>query len=112
MSKKIIISEKQGEMLLKRLIKEEITYMGDKEELVKKWLTKHFKPMEIQQKDALSLPTKGKAVSVLDAYGQLTNNLKSLEDVFYIMQAKFKKILSDKEERDKFLKDTLLKWYS
>lgn len=112
MCKKIILSENKEHKLFEYIINEEITYLGDKEELVKKWLSKHFKPMEIQTTDELSLPKKGKAVCVLDAYGQLSGNLKSLEDVFYIIQANFKKILSDKKERDRFLWSTLNKWYN
>lgn len=112
MSKKIILSEKKEQKLFENIINEEVTYLGDKEELVKKWLSQHFKPMEIQTVDELSLPKKDKAVCVLDAYGQLSNTLKTLDDVFYILQTKFKKILSNTKDRDNFLWSTLNNWYN
>lgn len=110
--KTIILSEKQELSLIKKILTEETVYLGDKENLVIDWLNKHFKPMEIQSTDGLSLPKLDKAVSVLDTYGQMTKQLKSLDDVFYILQTKFKKILNDKKERDEFLSNTLNKWYN
>lgn len=107
----IILSENQEKKILSLIIKEEIVYLGDKEKIVMDWLNKHFKPMEIQTNDSLSLPKLDKAVSVLDSYGQMTKQLKNLEEVYYIMQAKFKKILYNKQERNQFLWEVLNKWY-
>ena len=110
--KTIILNENKEKVLIEHILNEETTYMGDKEKLVKDWLTKHFKPIEVQSTDGLSLPSIDKAVAVLDTYGQITKQIKKLEDVFFIMQTKFKKILYDKKERDEFLKNTLIKWYN
>ncbi len=110
MSKIIILSEKQERDLFENIINEEIAYLGDKEDLVLKWLNKHFKTVDMETTDNLTLPTTKKVVSVLDAYGQISNNIKTLEDVFFIMQTKFKKILSDKKDRDDFLRSVLKKW--
>lgn len=111
MGKRIILTCKQEDLLFEHFINEETVYLGDKEELVKKWLSQHFKPMEAQDTDELSIPKITKAVAVLDAYGNISNKLKSMSDVFYILQAKFKNILQDKKDRDDFLKDVLNKWY-
>lgn len=111
MGKKIILTCEQEDKLFGHFITEETVYLGDKEELVKKWLSQHFKPIEVQGTDELSMPKIEKALSVLDAYGNVTNKFKSMDDAFYILQAKFKNILKDKKDRDDFLKDVLNKWY-
>lgn len=110
--KTIILSETQEKKIVTQFLREEMINMGNKEELVQDWLTQHFKPIEVQSTNELSLPQITKAVSVLDTYGQMTKQFKSLEDVFYIAQTRFKNILSDKTERDNFLKDTINKWYN
>jgi hypothetical protein len=109
--KRIIISEQAEKRLLERLINEATGYLGDKEDLVMDWLNRHFKALEIDQQDNTSIPVKGKAVSVLDTNGQITKRIISMEDAYYILQAKFKHILEDKKERNQFLWDTLHKWY-
>jgi hypothetical protein len=109
--RKIIISEKAERKLFESLINEEVGYLGDKERAVLDWLNKHYKALEIDKNDATSIPVKGRAVSVLDTNGQITKRIITMEDAFFILQSNFKKILSDKKERDQFLWDTLNKWY-
>lgn len=111
---KIIITEQQEIKLISDLVhnnlNEETVYLGDKQKIVCSWLNKHFKIVNVQGVDNLHLPKISKAIVVLDPYGQSTKQTKTFEDVFYILQTNFKKILSDKKDRDNFLKDTLLKW--
>lgn len=109
--KKIIISEDAEKLLLQKLINEELTYMGDKEDIVIQWLNNHFKAMEQETFGENGLPKVEKVVSVLDSKKQLTTKLMTLEKVFFILQSQFKKILQDKQERDNFLWNTLNKWY-
>ena len=109
--RKVIINEKQERLLFSHLLNEEAIYMGDKEELVINWLNSKFKPMDIQTKDELNLPKKGKAANVLDAWGQMTDETKSLESVFEILQTEFKHILSNEQERNELFKTCLKKWY-
>lgn len=103
---KIILNENKIHLI------EEIVYLGEKEKVVLDWLNKHFKIITTQDTDELSLPKLKKSICVLDAYGQPTERLKKIDDVFYILQTNFKKILSDKKDRDKFLINTLRKWSS
>lgn len=109
--RRISINERQEQLLFSHLLNEEAIYMGDKEELVLDWLNSKFKPMDVQDVDELNLPRKGKAANVLDAWGQMTDTTKSLEDVFFILQSKFKHILSDKKERDDFFRECIKKWW-
>lgn len=108
--KKIIINEKKIRTLLQTCLTEETVYLGDKKDLVINWLNKHFMPLNIQVPDELSLPHNSKVLAIKDGNGQVTEQLKSINDVFYILQTNFKKILSDKKERDKFLWETLVQW--
>ena len=110
--KKIIISEQGEQHLLNVLLKEELTYMGDKEDIVKKWLDDHFKAMENETSDEMGLPKVEKIVSILDSKKQITQKLISLERVYFMLQTQFKNILQDKKERDEFLWSTLKKWYN
>lgn len=109
--KKIIISEKSERMLFSHLINEEITYMGDKEDVVMKWLNDYFIPTEHETEDEMGMPKINKTVSMLNSKKQITKKIISLERVFYMMQTKFKNILQDKKERDDFLWTTINKWY-
>lgn len=109
--KKIIISEKQEKKLYNSLLNEETTYLGDKEELVIKWLNDHFKAMENETSDEMGLPKIDKIVSILDTKKQLTKKFIPIERVYYILQTQFKNILQDKKDRNQFLWDTLKKWY-
>ena len=109
--KKIIISEKQEKYLYNSLVNEEVSYLGDKEEVVIKWLNDHFKAMENEISDDMGLPKIEKVVSILDTNKQLTKKLIPIERVYYMMQTQFKNILHDKKDRNQFLWDTLKKWY-
>lgn len=108
--KKIIINENKIPILVKSFLAEETVYLGDKKEMVVKWLQSHFQPIDVQKQNSLALPSKTRALIVLDANGQVTEQIKSIEDVFYILQTNFKKILSDRKERDRFLWETLVQW--
>ena len=94
------------------LLNEEAIYLGDKEKLVIDWLKSKFIPLDVQGKDDMLLPTLQPAANVLSAYGQMTDMNKSIEDVCYLTQMKFKTILSDPKERDEFLKQCINKWYN
>ena len=110
--KKIIISEQAEHMLRNVLLNEELTYMGDKEDIVKQWLDDHFKAMENETSDEMGLPKVEKIVSILDSKKQITAKLISLERVYFMLQTQFKNILQDKKERNEFLWSTLKKWYN
>ena len=110
--KKIIISEKHEIFLYQSLVNEETSYLGDKEDVVIKWLNDHFKAMENEVNDEMGLPKIDKVVSILDTNKQLTKNIIPIERVYYMMQAQFKNILHDKKDRNQFLWDTLKKWYN
>lgn len=109
--KKIIISEEAEHMLMRTIMNEEITYMGDKEDIIIKWLDDHFKAMENETSDELGLPKVDKIIGILDTKKQKITKLIPFERAYFILQAQFKNILQDKKERDEFLWKILNKWY-
>jgi hypothetical protein len=109
--KKIIISERLERLLFQTILNEEIAYMGDKEDIVVKWLDEHFKPMENETSDDMGLPKVEKIVGILDSKKEKIIKLISLERVYFMLQTKFQRILQDTKERDEFLWKTLNKWY-
>ena len=56
-------------------------------------------------------PQVKQVVAWLDDYKQIVKTLTEVQ-LFYIIQDQFKKIISDKKERDKFLIQVLKDWYN
>jgi hypothetical protein len=56
-------------------------------------------------------PEIKQVVAWLDDYKQIVKTLTDVQ-LFYIIQDQFKNILSDKESRDKFLKQVIKDWYN
>ena len=108
---KIIINENQEQLLHNIIVNEEATYLGDKEDVIVNWLTSNFKAMDIYKKDDFGLPKKTYGVCVLNQDKQITDDIISMEDIFYRLQSRFKKILSNKNERDALIKSALNRWF-
>lgn len=106
----IKITERQERLILKTILNEEYGGLSDKVGEVKKYLDDNFIRMTtLEFKDGE--PQNTEVVAWADKNKQ---PLKLLTDVqlFDLIQEKFKNILSDKEERDKFLKQIIKQWYS
>lgn len=107
---KIIINEKQELLLNNLLINEEAKYLGEKEELILNWLKNNFEVVDVYDKDKFGLPKKRICVSILDQKKQINDNIISLEKLYFILQEKYKNILSNKNDRNSLIKSTLKKW--
>ena len=94
-----------------RLIHEEVSGLSDKVAEVKKYLDKHFHRARSSEFGDDGTPEMREVVAWVDDINQI---MKSLTDVqlFYVIQAKFKNILADKGERDKFIKQVIKDWYN
>ena len=101
---KLIITEKQEQLILCNLLQEEVDY-SEKRLAVKKYLDDNFKHGEVTNKNNKTAPIK---CYVKISQGQ---NPKTLDDMglFYDVQARFRDILPE-AERDEFLKDAIKKW--
>jgi len=106
--KKVLLTEQQ---ILSTLLTEVYGGMGDKVGIVKDYLDKHFSRAKVSEMGENGRPQAKEVVIWLDDFNQ---PVKALTDVqlFYIVQDEFKNILSDKNERDEFLKDVIKSWYN
>lgn len=113
--KKIIISKNKEKVLFEHIINEDAQFMGNKEDLVKSFLNNYFKQGDVEHENGFGVFTndsKDKVVVKLDSLKQPTDKTLSYEDLHDLLVYRFKNILTDKEERDKFLWDVLDSWYN
>ena len=110
--KKIIISEDKEYLLYEEAMLEEMFGgWGDKVKSIKDYLDKNFARAAATMFGEDGKPQVKQVVAWLDDYKQLDKTLTEVQ-LFYIIQDQFKKIISDKKERDKFLIQVLKDWYN
>jgi hypothetical protein len=110
--KKIIISEDKEHLLYEEAMLEEMFGgWGDKVKVIKDYLDKNFARAAATMFGEDGKPQIKQVVAWLDDYKQVVKTLTEVQ-LFYIIQDQFKKIISDKKERDKFLIQVLKDWYN
>jgi hypothetical protein len=110
--KKIIITEEKEHLLYEEAVLEEMFGgWGDKVKAVKDYLDKNFARASATIFGEDGRPQVKQVVAWLDDYKQIVKTLTEVQ-LFYIIQDQFKKILSNKEERDKFIIQVLKDWYN
>jgi hypothetical protein len=110
--KKIIISEEKEHLLYEEAMLEEMFGgWGDKVKSIKDYLDKNFARAAATIFGEDGKPQIKQVVAWLDEYKQVVKTLTEVQ-LFYIIQDQFKKILSNKEERDKFIIQVLKDWYN
>lgn len=110
--KKIIISEDKEHLLYEEAMLEEMFGgWGDKVKSIKDYLDKNFARAAATMFGEDGKPQIKQVVAWLDGYKQVVKTLTEVQ-LFYIIQDQFKKIISDKKERDKFLIQVLKDWYN
>lgn len=102
---RIIITESQESLLIQRLLMEA---EGDQNLIVFKFLDDNFLRADYTQ-EVDGKPSKVNTVVWLDSNKQPYKTI-SIERLFYVLQEEFKNLTSDKEERDKRLKDIMNAW--
>lgn len=106
MTKTIIITEEMENDLIKFILSEEYIYPDpDKVLIVKNYLDSNFTPTTIPDVNDNGMPSKVKAVVTKNG-----SNTMSLQDLFYMVQEKFKNLVSNQKNRDKFLKQVINDW--
>jgi hypothetical protein len=104
---KIIITEKQEQVIINKLLKEMFDY-SEKRLGVKKYLDDNFLRGSIDKmKDGR--PGTEEVVILLTKDKKPVKTMTDKE-LFYYLQSKFRNILPE-DEIDDFLKDTIKKWY-
>ena len=110
--KKIIITEEKEHLLYEEAVLEEMFGgWGDKVKAVKDYLDKNFARASATIFGEDGRPQVKQVVAWLDDYKQIVKTLTEVQ-LFYIIQDQFKKILPDKNERDKFIIQVLKDWYN
>lgn len=110
MGKKIIISEAMENELIDFILSEGFFNPDpDKVLIVKKYLDNNFVKSAVPDVSTNGMPTTTNMVSLKDSSGQIVNTM-TLNDLFYMIQEKFKNIVPDRNNRDKFLKQIINDW--
>lgn len=108
--KTIIISEEKIKVLEQAVLNEKYGGLGDAVKLVKDYLDKNFaRAKSTIFKDGK--PKTEEVVAWLDDYKQIVKTLTDVQ-LFYVLQDAFQTIMTDRDERDKFLKQIIKDWYT
>lgn len=108
--KTIIINEKTEKKLFEMLMNEGFGYSG-KVAIIKKYLDTHFIKADIEQLNNEGDMEKQPIVIMLDSKMQPTEHRMTLEQLYYKIQYKYQNIISNKEERNKFIWNTINDWF-
>lgn len=110
--KKIIIDENKEYLLYEEAVIEEMFGgWGEKVKAVKDYLDKNFSRAMSTIIGDDGKPKIQQVVAWLDDYKQVVKTLTDVQ-LFYVIQDQFKKILPNREERDKFIIQVLKDWYN
>lgn len=110
--KKIIINENKEQLLYEEAVIEEMFGgWGEKVKAVKDYLDKNFSRAAATIIGDDGKPKIQQVVAWLDDYKQVVKTLTDVQ-LFYVIQDQFKKILPNREERDKFIIQVLKDWYN
>ena len=107
--KKIKITEAQKNKLIKIISEEANMFKVDQTNIVKKFLDSNFLRAKMKKIGENGLPANKDIVVLIDANKQPVKYI-SYKELLIILQNDFKNISIDKDERDDFLKDILIKW--
>lgn len=109
---KIIINENKEQLLYEEAIIEEMFGgWGEKVKAIKDYLDKNFSRASSTIIGKDGRPQIQQVVAWLDDYKQVVKTLTDVQ-LFYVIQDQFKKILPNREERDKFIIQVLKDWYN
>lgn len=99
---RITLTETQYKAIMEAMISQ----MSEKVALIKKYLDANFKKAD----EAVNGVDKPVVVQ-FDAHGNVVSTMDDV-DLFYHLQEQFQNIVSDKDVRDKLLKQVITDWYA
>ncbi len=108
--RKIFITEEQLNFINESLSQERMVIEPNKVIVVKKFLDKNFQKGGISSIGEDGYPTTIKIVAMKGTDGQPLKNMNA-EQLFYLLQDKFKGLYSNTNKRDKLLKQIIKDWY-
>ena len=104
--KTIIINENIERKLFEMLINEGLGY-SNKVNIIKNYLDKNFIKADIEQLNDKGDLEKQNIVIMLDSKKEPTEHRLTLEQLYYKLQYKFQNIISNKNERNQFIWNTI-----
>lgn len=107
---KIIISENKENKLFQKLITESLIDYSNKVLIVQKYLNDNYLKIKSNYINNNGDVDEQFFVILLDKNKQPTDLKLTLNQLFYKIQYRFQNLLSDKNERDKLLKQIIIDW--
>lgn len=108
---RVIINKSQEKKLFESLLNEGNKAFGNEDELVTDYLDKHYGKVSVMGRNGFGEAQKNNAIFAKDINGQVDTNAQiSKEDLFYRLQARFKKLFGDAKKRDNEIWSVLNKW--
>lgn len=104
----IILTENEHKHII-NLMNEEISHISDKVLSIKDYLDNNFAKAD-NTTSSDGKPINQEIVVWLDKYKQPYKNMTDMQ-LFYVIQDKFKNIITNKEIRDNFIKQVIRDWY-
>lgn len=111
MVRKLIITEEKEQELIGDLLEEAFYPTSDKVLLIKNYLDKNFARQELDSLDSNGYPIKEKTVTMLSRDKQPLKTLQ-IKELLMLLDDKFHKMISDDNDRKKFLKQVITDWYA
>lgn len=108
--RKIFLTEEQLNFINKSISQEKVIVDPNKVLVVKNFLDDNFQRGGISSIGDDGYPTTIKIVAMKGTDGQPLKNMNA-EQLFYLLQDKFKGLYSDTTKRDKLLKQIIKDWY-
>lgn len=110
--KKIILDERQEKTLFETILQESIYGLSDKVNIIKKYLDNNFIKADYDSMDDNGDMKSNSLVIMKDTKQQPTQHRMTLEQLFEKLKYKYQNIITNKEERDKFLWQLVNDWYN
>lgn len=110
--KKIILDERQEKNLFETILQESIYGLSDKVNIIKKYLDNNFIKADYDSMDVNGDMKSNSLVIMKDTKQQPTQHRMTLEQLFEKLKYKYQNIITNKEERDKFLWQLVNDWYN
>ena len=108
-NKTVILSEEQAKYITKHNSKP-FFINPEKVKMVKSYLDKGFQRGNCPQITDDGYPTDVPVVSMLDSANNVIRTMNDMQ-LFYLLQDRFKGIMGDKTERDRFLQQIIKDWF-
>ena len=108
--KKIKINKLQEQCLIQSLMNETVT--NEKVKIVYDYLNSHYLKCDMDSTNEFGEHVQKPLVVAKDSRQQPTEDVITIQDLFERLQYKFQNILTDRNERDKLLKDVINNWFN